>query len=329
MHLLKGTKHRKSLITKPSKKLKIIKHFDFDASLDSSNSESYGVSSPFTLPPFDSLAPNPLPENAPPNCLYPPNTPQPPSTTIPTPTGYTSSTPLPPFSYLPPILPTQSPPPSPTQSSSTPNPPETFPSPSSNIPAGSPTPALNPPIYAPGPLTPSPLTPTLNPPIYVPSPQTPALGPPSYVPGPPGPTLTPPYIEPNPPSNVPSPTGFIPSPVFLPPIVYPPPTVPRTPKTAPIKTLWCVAKPTVPDPIIEEAMNYACGSGADCASIQPNGSCFQPNTLFAHASYAFNSFWQRTRVAGGTCEFGGIAMLVSVDPSYDGCPLYLQCITES
>ncbi|CAN6553766.1 unnamed protein product [Malus baccata var. baccata] len=61
-------------------------------------------------------------------------------------------------------------------------------------------------------------------------------------------------------------------------------------------------------------MNYACGSGADCASIQPNGSCFMPNTLFAHASYAFNSYWQRTKVAGGTCSFGGTAMLVTVDP---------------
>ncbi|KAL6198797.1 hypothetical protein ACLB2K_028586 [Fragaria x ananassa] len=66
-------------------------------------------------------------------------------------------------------------------------------------------------------------------------------------------------------------------------------------------------------------MNYACGSGADCDAIQPNGSCFQPDSLFAHASFAFNSYWQRTKVAGGTCDFGGTAILVTVDPSYDGC----------
>ena len=76
-----------------------------------------------------------------------------------------------------------------------------------------------------------------------------------------------------------------------------------------------MAKPTVPDPIIQEAMDYACGKGADCESIKPDGSCFQPNTLFAHASYAFNSYWQRTKVAGGTCDFGGTAMLVTVNPS--------------
>nr|CAD1834531.1 unnamed protein product [Ananas comosus var. bracteatus] len=123
------------------------------------------------------------------------------------------------------------------------------------------------------------------------------------------------------------PTGFIPSPpefvpgppMFLPPIVYPPPLGPPPPPSETMPGLWCVAKPTVPDPIIQEAMDYACGSGADCDVIQPNGSCYQPDTLIAHASFAFNSYWQRTKVAGGTCDFGGTAILVTRDPSYDGC----------
>ncbi|CAH9070466.1 unnamed protein product [Cuscuta epithymum] len=105
----------------------------------------------------------------------------------------------------------------------------------------------------------------------------------------------------------------------MPPIVYPPPLGPPAPSTTPPTALWCVAKPSVPDPIIEEAMNYACASGADCDQILPKGSCYQPDTLFAHASFAFNSYWQRTKQAGGTCEFGSTAMLVTVDPSYDGC----------
>ncbi|KAI7735606.1 hypothetical protein M8C21_030769 [Ambrosia artemisiifolia] len=116
--------------------------------------------------------------------------------------------------------------------------------------------------------------------------------------------------------SFPSPTGFIPTPpLFEPPVVYPPPNGPPPPHSEAASALWCVAKPSVPDPIIQEAMTYACGSGADCESLQPNGDCFQPDTLFAHASYAFNSYWQRTKVAGGTCEFGGSAMLVTVDPS--------------
>ncbi|KAF3448805.1 hypothetical protein FNV43_RR09518 [Rhamnella rubrinervis] len=267
-------KHQSSLFLLTAAKLNLVKQ------LDSSSAGPYGVSSPFTLPPYDSLPPTPLPENAPPFCLYPPNTPQPSTTTTPSP-----------LPYVPPALPIQNPPPSPIGFS--PNPPGTIPSPTQTVP---------------------------SPTTYVPSPPGSTLSPP-------GSTLSPPFYEPSPPSptgfgprppstSVPSPYGFVPSPpVFLPPIVYPPPTAPPTPKRAPSIALWCVAKPSVPDPIIQEAMNYACGSGADCASILPQGSCFEPDTLFAHASYAFNSYWQRTKVAGGSCEFGGTAMLVTVDPS--------------
>ncbi|KAF7833564.1 Plasmodesmata callose-binding protein 3 [Senna tora] len=138
---------------------------------------------------------------------------------------------------------------------------------------------------------------------------------------------SPPPASPSPPKRGPSPPksedpGPSPSPpqVYLPPLVYPPPPTGATgssspPHKKPEYANWCVAKPTVPDPIIQEAMDYACGTGADCKSIQPNGPCYQPNTMLAHASFAFNSYWQNTKVGGGTCDFGGTAMLVTVDPS--------------
>ncbi|MBA0813027.1 hypothetical protein Gohar_026916, partial [Gossypium harknessii] len=164
--------------------------------------------------------------------------------------------------------------------------------------------------------------PPVNYPPYCSPPNAPAstlptpigMSTPSFPPTLPG--LSPPPSTTGTSLSPPSPIGFNPSPpVFLPPIVYPPPTGPPPPNVAPSTALWCVAKPSVPDPIIQEAMNYACGSGADCNSIQPSGSCFHPDTLYAHASYAFNSYWQRTKYSGGTCEFGGTAILVTVDPS--------------
>ncbi|XP_058218667.1 leucine-rich repeat extensin-like protein 5 [Rhododendron vialii] len=314
---------RSGSIIRRAKRIQVSKRFDIDsAQLDDSNTEpNYGVSSPFSLPPYESLAPMPLPENAPPYCTYPPFTSQPPpSTTIPfpPPTGgsgggggsYTPSLP-PPSSFSTPTLPFLTPPPSPEGSGGgVSSPPQSIPSP---IP--------NPPQIVPSPPTsvvpsPPPGSVVSGPPTFVPSPTQPVFSPPYYFePSPPS------TVVPNPPFSVPSgPSIFVPSPpVFQPPVVYPPPAVPPPPRTTPFSALWCVSKPTVPDPIIQEAMNYACASGGDCDSIQPNGSCFQPNTLLAHASYAFNSYWQRTKVAGGTCEFGGTAMLVTVDPSYDGC----------
>lgn len=80
--------------------------------------------------------------------------------------------------------------------------------------------------------------------------------------------------------------------------------------------LWCVAKPSVPGDTLQEAMDYACGSGgADCEEIKPHGSCYYPDTVLAHASYAFNGYWQKHKKNGGTCSFGGTAMLINVDPS--------------
>ncbi|KAI7736018.1 hypothetical protein M8C21_003670 [Ambrosia artemisiifolia] len=80
--------------------------------------------------------------------------------------------------------------------------------------------------------------------------------------------------------------------------------------------LWCVAKPSVPSEKLQVALDYACGAGgADCGPIRPNGSCYSPDSVVAHASYAFNSYWQKNKNNGGICGFEGTAMLISSDPS--------------
>lgn len=49
--------------------------------------------------------------------------------------------------------------------------------------------------------------------------------------------------------------------------------------------------------------------------IRPGGACFYPDTVIAHSSFAFNSYWQREKNNGGSCDFGGAAIVVSSDPS--------------
>ncbi|KAI5325202.1 hypothetical protein L3X38_034276 [Prunus dulcis] len=88
--------------------------------------------------------------------------------------------------------------------------------------------------------------------------------------------------------------------------------------------LWCVAKPTVPADTLQVAMDYACGDGgADCNAIMLDGNCYSPDSVVAHASYAFNSYWQKNKRNGGTCSFGGTAMLINNDPSYLQCRFVL------
>ncbi|XP_016501710.1 uncharacterized protein LOC107820017 [Nicotiana tabacum] len=186
--------------------------------------------------------------------------------------------------------------------------------------------------------------------IFTPSPPTPSgtMPPPllSTSPPPPSPTpsgaMPPPLLSTSPqPPSPPTPSGAMPPPLLSisPPPPYPnaqspqhnapkqpppnshssPTPPPPAPNKKPENAVWCVAKPTVPADLIQQALDYACGSGAGCDAIQPNGACYQPATLLSHASYAFNSYWQKKKQGGGTCDFGGTAMLVTADPSYDQC----------
>ncbi|KAM7256441.1 hypothetical protein ACFE04_012182 [Oxalis oulophora] len=98
-------------------------------------------------------------------------------------------------------------------------------------------------------------------------------------------------------------------------------TSPATTITSPATTggVWCVANPSASPTALQVALDYACGyGGSDCTAIQPGGGCYDPSTVQSHASYAFNSYYQKNPVPN-SCVFGGTAQLVYTDPSNGNC----------
>ncbi|XP_010243683.1 PREDICTED: PLASMODESMATA CALLOSE-BINDING PROTEIN 5-like [Nelumbo nucifera] len=95
-----------------------------------------------------------------------------------------------------------------------------------------------------------------------------------------------------------------------------------TPTTAtPISSggSWCIASQSASQTALQVALDYACGyGGTDCSAIQPGASCYNPNTVRDHASYAFNDYYQKNPIPT-SCNFGGAAIITNVDPSTSTC----------
>uniref|UniRef100_A0A803M1J9 X8 domain-containing protein n=1 Tax=Chenopodium quinoa TaxID=63459 RepID=A0A803M1J9_CHEQI len=84
--------------------------------------------------------------------------------------------------------------------------------------------------------------------------------------------------------------------------------------------VWCIANEHASDAELQSALDYACGAGADCTKIQEYQPCYFPNTVKDHASYAFNSYFQKNNYLPHSCDFGSAAVLTTLDPrGYSQC----------
>lgn len=80
--------------------------------------------------------------------------------------------------------------------------------------------------------------------------------------------------------------------------------------------IWCVVADRANSTAVAGALTYACSQGnKTCDPIQPGQECYNPSSLFRHASYAFSSYWSQFKKAGGSCYFDGLATQTIQDPS--------------
>ncbi|KAI3918278.1 hypothetical protein MKX01_041598 [Papaver californicum] len=148
--------------------------------------------------------------------------------------------------------------------------------------------------------------------------------------------------------NPPSPSMYPPSPVVTPalPLVAPPPTpsiatypvsYSYPPPSPPVSYSYPHSVSSPPLPLVipgpanlpPDSFTYPPCVHSPPADTAPTTSppppgCYDPDTVFAHASYAFNSHWQKNKNNGGTCSFGGTAMIINTYPSFLQCRFLLM-----
>ncbi|KAG7563230.1 Glycoside hydrolase family 17 [Arabidopsis suecica] len=83
---------------------------------------------------------------------------------------------------------------------------------------------------------------------------------------------------------------------------------------------FCIAKEKVDKKMLQAALDWACGPGkVDCSALMQGESCYEPDDVVAHSTYAFNAYYQKMGKASGSCDFKGVATVTTTDPSRGTC----------
>ncbi|XP_010267790.1 PREDICTED: glucan endo-1,3-beta-glucosidase 3-like [Nelumbo nucifera] len=83
---------------------------------------------------------------------------------------------------------------------------------------------------------------------------------------------------------------------------------------------YCIARDSADPKMVQAALDWACGPGkVDCSPLLQGQPCYEPDTVNAHATYAFNAYYHQMEMASGTCYFNGVATITTTDPSHGSC----------
>ncbi|KAI4318312.1 hypothetical protein L6164_026099 [Bauhinia variegata] len=93
-----------------------------------------------------------------------------------------------------------------------------------------------------------------------------------------------------------------------------------------LSSRWCVVNNNKDLSNATASALEAC-SNADCTALSAGGSCFNI-TWPSNISYAFNSYYQQHDQQAESCDFGGLGLITTVDPSMDHCRFPIELRTS-
>ena len=78
---------------------------------------------------------------------------------------------------------------------------------------------------------------------------------------------------------------------------------------------YCTAKDGADKRMLQAALDWACGPGkVDCSPLLQGEPCYEPDTVAAHATYAFNAYYQKMGRTPESCDFNGVAEITTSNP---------------
>ncbi|XP_050880906.1 glucan endo-1,3-beta-glucosidase 9 [Lathyrus oleraceus] len=93
-----------------------------------------------------------------------------------------------------------------------------------------------------------------------------------------------------------------------------------------LSSKWCVVNNNEDLSNATAKALEACAN-ADCTALSSGGSCFNI-TWPSNVSYAFNSYYQQHDQKAESCDFGGLGLITTVDPSEDRCRFPIEIHTS-
>ncbi|KAK7305459.1 hypothetical protein VNO77_43365 [Canavalia gladiata] len=93
-----------------------------------------------------------------------------------------------------------------------------------------------------------------------------------------------------------------------------------------LSSKWCVVNNNKDLSNATTSALEACVN-ADCTALSPGGSCFNISWP-SNISYAFNSYYQQHDQRAESCDFGGLGLITTVDPSMDRCRFPIEIRTS-